>query len=543
MNIALIQFNPVVGDLKGNATRLLDLAHKAQLQKADLVMAPELSLCGYPPKDLLDRPTFVRELLDLTDAVCAQSLAVPLVFGSITERDGHLYNSALAVQGGNRIAIANKQLLPTYDVFDESRYFTPGSETTIAKLADRRCALTICEDAWSVDASVARRYAADPLSSVNSQNCDLLLNLSASPFTLNKYAARSQLFSSVAQHTGVPVAMVNQVGGNDELIFDGHSGLWHPNGAELFRAPSFREALQLVTVGGTPTQLPPMTRPELAYNALVLGLKDYARKCGFERAVLGLSGGIDSALVATLAADALGAANVLGVAMPSRYSSDHSITDAQQLALNLGIGFEVLPIEPMFGQVLGSLKEPLDRLRSPYPGDVTWENVQARLRGLTVMALSNRTQALALTTGNKSEVAVGYCTLYGDMVGGLSVISDVPKTLVYEICEWINRDAERIPRNSLLKAPSAELRPDQKDEDSLPPYAVLDPILEAHVEDGLSAPEIIAQGFNSETVNRVVRLVRGAEYKRRQAAPGLIITSKAFGPGRRMPLAQAFVEI
>lgn len=543
MNIALIQFNPVVGDLKGNATRLLELLQQAHRQKADIALAPELCLCGYPPKDLLDRPAFIRELLDATNSLCAQSSPLPLVFGSITEHEGRLYNSAIVAQNGNRTAVANKQLLPTYDVFDESRYFTPGNATTIVSLGDRRCALTICEDAWSVDQTLARRYSADPLATVTPESCDLLLNLSASPFTLDKYRARSQLFSMVAQKTGVPVAMVNAVGANDELIFDGHSGIWRPNGEPLFRAANFREAMHVVSLSGAPTKTPVLERPELAYEALVLGLRDYARKCGFSRAVLGLSGGVDSALVATIAADALGPSNVLGVAMPSRYSSDHSLADAQQLATNLGIAYEVLPIEPMFARVLGSLQEPLDRLRAPYPGDVTWENTQARLRGLTVMALSNRTGALALTTGNKSEVAVGYCTLYGDMVGGLSVISDVPKTLVYEICAWINRQTERIPQSTLTKAPSAELRPDQKDEDSLPPYSVLDPILEAHVEDGLSARDIVALGYDPETVNRVVRLVRGAEYKRRQAAPGLIITSKAFGPGRRMPVAQAFVEI
>lgn len=543
MNIALIQFNPVVGDLKGNMARLLALTHEAQQKNARLALAPELCLCGYPPKDLLDRPAFVRQLLEATNALCANSGALPLVFGSVSEREGRLYNSAIATQAGECLAVANKQLLPTYDVFDESRYFTPGLGTTITTLGGLRCALTVCEDVWGVDSTLARRYAVDPLSTVTRDSADLLLNLSASPFTLNKYIARSQLFSMVAKRTSVPVAMVNQVGGNDELIFDGHSGIWQTNGEPLSRAPSFAESVQVasLTASTTPTQL--LTRPELAYEALVLGLRDYARKCGFERAVLGLSGGIDSALVATLAADALGAKNVLGVAMPSRYSSEHSLIDAKQLAVNLGIEFEVLPIEAMFGQVLASLQDPLDKLRAPYAGDVTWENVQARLRGLTVMAISNRTSALALTTGNKSEVAVGYCTLYGDMVGGLSVISDVPKTLVYEICQWVNKNGERIPASTLTKAPSAELRPGQKDEDSLPPYAVLDPILEAHVEDGLSAPEIIAQGFDSETVIRVVRLVRGAEYKRRQAAPGLIITSKAFGPGRRMPLAQSFLEI
>lgn len=544
MNIALLQFNPVVGDLEANARVLLDWAHTARARGAELALAPELCLCGYPPKDLLDRPAFVRDLLAVTARVTRDCPDLPLVFGSISEREGRLFNAAVVARNGALVAQATKQLLPTYDVFDERRHFAPGEQLLLTRIGNRQCAVSICEDAWGATEEAKTRYSFDPLSDLNPQNCDLLINLSASPFTLDKYTFRSELFSSIARRHGIAVAMVNQVGANDELIFDGHSGIWHPDGRVVARAKSFEEELLVASLETSGAAYPrDELRPcdaELAYRALVLGLRDYAQKCGFTKAVIGLSGGIDSALVATLAADALGAPNVLGVAMPSRYSSEHSIADAKQLAINLGIQFESMPIEPLFAKFLEVLGEPLDRLRAPYPGDVTWENVQARLRGATIMALSNRTGAMVLTTGNKSEVAVGYCTLYGDMVGGLSVISDVPKTLVYAIAEWINRDSERIPRSSLTKPPSAELRPDQKDEDSLPPYAVLDPILEAFVEDGLNVEELIARGFERETVNRVVKLVRGAEYKRRQAAPGLIITSKAFGPGRRMPLAQRY---
>lgn len=540
MNIALLQFNPMVGDLNSNAKALLDWALAAKERGATLALAPELCLCGYPPKDLLDRPGFIRDTLAVTEHVIEQCPDLPLVFGSIVERDGRLYNAAIAAQKGVVLAQGAKQLLPTYDVFDEQRYFTPGTELLVTQLGNARCAVSICEDAWSDTEQGKRRYGFDPFAKVAEQGCDLLVNLSASPFTLDKYTFRDNLFGSLARRYGVPVAMVNQVGANDELIFDGHSGVWQKDGTLIARGKSFEEDLVVAALDSGAVSAERASDPELAYRALVLGLRDYARKCGFSKAVLGLSGGIDSALVATIAADALGPQNVIGVAMPSRYSSEHSIADARQLAHNLGVQFDVIPIEPMFAEFLGSLKEPLDAFATTYPGDVTWENVQARLRGVTVMALSNRTGALALTTGNKSEAAVGYCTLYGDMAGGLSVISDVPKTLVYEIAHWLNRDVERIPLSSISKPPSAELRPDQKDEDSLPPYAVLDPILELFVEDGLNVDDIVARGFDRETVVRVVKLVRGTEYKRRQAAPGLIITSKAFGPGRRMPLAQRY---
>jgi NAD+ synthase (glutamine-hydrolysing) len=540
MNIALLQFNPVVGDLESNTQTLIEWAQAAKARGASLAIAPELCLCGYPPKDLLDREAFVRDLLAATARVVSECPDMPLVFGSVSTRDGRLYNAAIAACDGALVGCATKQLLPTYDVFDERRHFTPGSSLQRLQLGNLNCAVSICEDAWGDTEDSKRRYGLDPLAGLPGAGADLLINLSASPFTLDKYSFRSELFSSVARRIRLPVAMVNQVGANDELIFDGHSGVWNEHGELVARAKSFDEDLLIAQLSATST---PETQPvneELAYRALVLGLRDYARKCGFTKAVLGLSGGIDSALVATLAADALGSENVLGVGMPSRYSSAHSIADAKQLAQNLGIGFELISIEPLFATFLETLQEPIDRLRAPYSGDVTWENVQARLRGATVMAVSNRTGAIALTTGNKSEVAVGYCTLYGDMVGGLSVISDVPKTLVYSICHWINRNGERIPDNSLTKPPSAELRPDQKDEDSLPPYSILDPILESCVEDGLNVDEIVGRGFDRDTVLRVVKLVRGAEYKRRQAAPGLIITSKAFGPGRRMPVAQKY---
>lgn len=546
MNIALLQFNPVVGDLQFNARMLLEWAHDARARGAALAIAPELCLCGYPPKDLLDRPAFVRDVLAVTEHVTSHCPDIALVFGSVTVRDGRLYNSAIVAQQGQLVTQGEKQLLPTYDVFDESRYFTPGERLLTTKLGGLNCAISVCEDAWGDTDEARRRYASSPFAGLDDSRCDLLINLSASPFTLDKYAFRSELFASIARKHRLPVAMVNQVGANDELIFDGHSGVWHKDGSLAARAKSFEEELLITSLDGSgagpghPIAETSAPDAELAYHALVLGLRDYARKCGFAKAVIGLSGGIDSALVATLAADALGPENVLGVAMPSRYSSEHSLADAKQLAQNLGIQFDLVSIEPLFTRFLDTLQAPLDRLRAPYPGDVTWENVQARLRGATIMAISNRTGAMALTTGNKSEVAVGYCTLYGDMVGGLSVISDVPKTLVYAISDWLNRNGERIPRSSLTKAPSAELRPDQKDEDSLPPYAVLDPILEAFIEDGLNVNDIVERGFERETVVRVIKLVRGAEYKRRQAAPGLIITSKAFGPGRRMPIAQRY---
>jgi NAD+ synthase (glutamine-hydrolysing) len=548
MQIALLQFNPIVGDFEGNVRRIHGLLVEATARGAELAVCSELSVLGYPPRDLLERPGFVAAAQEWTAWLVKQTSDVPLVFGSIGLHHGRLTNDAVVAQHGVELCRAEKQLLPNYDVFDEQRHFRSGERLARVTLAGQRCALSICEDAWATAPGLGEFYARDPLAEVDGTNTDLLLNLSASPFTLSKLEQRPRLFAELARRTGVPLVMVNQVGGNDELIFDGRSSVFDGQGRLLAQAKMFEPHLLLVDTLVDAQQAqrnlpPPCEEAEAAYNALVLGVRDYLTKCGFERAVLGLSGGIDSALVATIAADALGPSNVLGVAMPTRYSSDHSQGDALTLARALGIGFERIDIDPIFAAYLEHLREPVDRLTAPRAGDVTWENVQARIRGATIMAISNRTGALPLTTGNKSELAVGYCTLYGDMVGGLAVISDVPKTMVYRLARWANQVRPRIPENTLTKPPSAELRPDQKDEDSLPPYDVLDQVLEGYVEDQLSPAQLVAQGFAQPLVERVVKLVRGAEYKRKQAAPGLIITRKAFGSGRRIPVAQGYREL
>lgn len=543
LSIALIQSNPTVGAVSENAEGLLSRYHEATRKGAQSAIASELVVPGYPPRDLLDRPGFVRATLEANQHITASTGDIPLIFGSIGQANGRLTNEAIVAQNGKLVARATKQLLPTYDVFDERRYFAPGSQLTWVTIAGKRCAISICEDAWSSASGLAERYPSDPLTAVTPGNTDVLVNLSASPFTLAKLKNRETLFSSHAQRLGVSVAMVNQVGANDELIFDGRSTVFDPSGTVIGRAKMFSEDVLLASVG-SPSRIEPDADVacEAAYRALVLGVKDYARKCGFTHAVLGLSGGIDSALVATVAADALGSQNVLGIAMPTRYSSAGSVEDATQLASNLGIACDLVDVDGMFDAYLKTLGPHLDKKASAAEGDVTWENVQARIRGATVMAYSNRTGALPLTTGNKSELAVGYCTLYGDMVGGLSVISDVPKTMVYDIARWLNSEGERIPERSITKPPSAELRPDQQDQDSLPPYEVLDAIVAAYIEDQKSPDEILALGFDRAVIEQVVGLIVRAEYKRRQAAPGLIITRKAFGPGRRIPLAQRFRE-
>lgn len=541
MKLALIQLNPTVGALSDNSTKLLDAALQAQRQGAEVAIASELSVCGYPPRDWLDHPRFVHDTLEQSRRIVEAPLQIPLVFGTLGLREGQLTNDAVVAQGGREVGRATKQLLPTYDVFDESRYFSSGHQLVQMTLAGRRCALSVCEDAWADAPELAGRYPENPLAALCDSGVEWLLNVSASPFTLHKPRARRETFGAIARQYGIFVAFVNQVGGNDELLFDGQSTVWDPTGAIIARAKSFEEDLRVVDVHSRAPLAPePESLEQAAYRALVMGVRDYLQKCGFTKAVLGLSGGIDSALVATLAVDALGAENVLGVAMPTRYSSKHSLEDARQLAVNLGMPFEVVDIEPLFASTVATLETPLERQSQASAGDVTWENVQARLRGMTVMALSNRTGALALTTGNKSELAVGYCTLYGDMAGGLAVLSDVPKTWVYRLAHWINRDVERIPQRTLTKAPSAELRPDQTDQDSLPPYDVLDAILEAYIEQHQAPDEIIAAGHAPAVVRQVMKLVNNSEYKRRQAAPGLILTRKAFGPGRRIPVAQRY---
>ncbi len=543
MSVALLQLNATVGDFSANSQLLLEKLREAELAGGEVAVASELVVCGYPPRDLLDSPRFVRLVADATAHIVAETRDVPLVFGTLGTRDGRLSNDAVVAAHGREIARSSKVLLPNYDVFDEHRYFQPGAALGRFEHRGRRYALSVCEDAWGAVPSLVGRYAYNPLDAIDETNTDTLINLSASPFTLSKLQQRDGIFADVARRRGVGVVMVNQVGGNDELIFDGRSAVFDEQGTCLARAAAFEAQLLLANWSSPGAKAATPDTEEAAYRALVLGVRDYARKCGFSKAVLGLSGGIDSALVACIAADALGPGNVVGVAMPTRYSSEHSIADAQSLAKHLGIRFELIDIDPIFDSYISNLGDALDGWGPAPATDVTWENVQARIRGATVMAISNRTGALPLTTGNKSEVAVGYCTLYGDMVGGLSVISDVPKTMVYRIARYINRDGVRIPPNTLTKPPSAELRPDQKDEDSLPPYDVLDPILEAYIEEHRSAEELVDSGFDRATVERVVKLVRGAEYKRRQAAPGLILTRKAFGPGRRMPIAQKYVDL
>ncbi|HEX9294638.1 MAG TPA: NAD+ synthase [Polyangiaceae bacterium] len=563
MRIALLQINVTVGALEANVDAILRAARRAHELGADLAVTSELALLGYPPRDLLERPAFVRSVLAQNDRlVAAVPQGLTLVFGTIepTEGEGRpLYNSALVASGGKVLGRARKRLLPTYDVFDEDRYFEPGDRATKVSLACGTIGLTICEDAWNdltwlayrayggrsyVQAGGrAPRYHENPVGDLVAQKIDLLVNLSASPFTIAKRRSRGEMFAQMAQLHQVPIAFVNQVGANDELIFDGRSALFSRDGTVKARAAAFAEDLVICDLAtGGPVAADVSSDEEAAYRALVLGTKDYARKCGFERTVVGLSGGIDSALTATIAADALGPENVVGVAMPSRYSSEGSRADARRLAANLGIELREISIEPMFQAYLAGLSPELDALAATCPGDVTFENVQARIRGTLLMAISNRTGALLLTTGNKSEIGVGYCTLYGDMAGGLAVISDVPKTMVYRLAHDVNRERERIPRASIEKAPSAELCPGQTDQDTLPPYELLDRVLERFVEDGADRDAIVAEGIAPSVVDRVISLVQGSEYKRRQAAPGLILTKKAFGVGRRMPIAQKFRE-
>jgi NAD+ synthase (glutamine-hydrolysing) len=564
MRIALVQLDVTVGALEANGAAILQGVRRARDQGAELAIFSELVLVGYPPRDLLDRPAFVRAVLAKNEEI-VNSLpeGITVLFGTIDERtngEGRpLHNAALAARRGEIVARAYKRLLPNYDVFDEDRYFEPGAASATLTVGGKLVGVTICEDAWNDQALLAYRassarsyrevdgpmprYRQNPVAELVEQKVDLLVNVSGSPFALSKRETRPAMFAGIAKRYGVPHAFVNQVGGYDELLFDGRSTLFGKDGSVLARAAAFAEDVVVCDVPGVGPVAPDLeSDEEAAYRALVMGTRDYAHKCGFRRAVLGLSGGIDSALTAAIAADALGPEHVLGVGMPSRYSSEGSRGDAKALAANLGIGFREVPIEPMFTPYLASLEKPLAEMAAPSPSDVTFENVQARIRGTVLMAISNRTGALLLTTGNKSELGVGYCTLYGDMAGGLAVISDVPKTMVYRLARYVNRAGERIPNASIEKAPSAELRPGQLDQDSLPPYELLDRVLERFVEDGAGRDAIVAEGIPADVVDRVVSLVQASEYKRRQAAPGLILTKKAFGVGRRMPIAQKFKE-
>ncbi|MDD5309988.1 MAG: NAD+ synthase [Deltaproteobacteria bacterium] len=543
MRIALAQVNPTVGDFEGNAGLVLARLTEAEAQGARLCVFPEMCLAGYPPHDLLERPAFVARNLEALAEVARHTARVAAVVGFVAENPDklgkRLQNAAALLAGGQVVAVQAKTLLPTYDVFDERRYFEPARFSRPVELDGVSLGLSVCEDIWNNPGFWPdRHYDRDPIAELVAQGADVIVNISASPFTLEKRRLRPRMLEAAARHYRRPIVFVNQVGGNDDLVFDGASLAFGPNGRLWARAADWAEDLVVVDTeaGAGDVRTPIATDEAAALEALTVGVRDYARKCGFKSAVLGLSGGIDSSLVAAVGARALGPKNVLGVAMPSRYSSQGSLTDAVALAKNLGIRFETLPIDGLFQGFLDGLAP---SFAGTAPGTAE-ENLQARVRGTLLMALSNKFGHLLLTTGNKSELATGYCTLYGDMAGGLAVVSDVPKTLVYRLCAELNREREVIPSSVIDKPPSAELRPDQKDEDSLPPYPVLDAILDLYVEKGLSIADIAARGHDERVVREVARLVRGSEYKRRQAAPGIKITAKAFGPGRRMPVAERF---
>jgi NAD+ synthase (glutamine-hydrolysing) len=547
MRLLLAQLNFTVGAFDQNFAKMAAAVAEGAACGADLVVFSELATTGYPPRDLLRHDRFIDLNLELLDRVAGLTAGGPAVLIGFVDRNlsstGKALHNAVALCADGRVAERrHKSLLPTYDVFDEDRYFEPAHLVEPMTLRGVRLGVTICEDVWNDrDFWPSRLYHRDPVEELAGQHVDLFINISASPFTVEKSDLRRRLIRQEAVTHGCYFLYVNQVGGNDELVFDGHSIGIAPAGHEVVRGRAFDEDLILcdIPVAGDGTPEPPVlpayeaSVEQEAYDALVLGLRDYTRKCGFTSAVIGLSGGIDSALTACLAADALGADRVTGVAMPTRYSSPGSVADAEALAKNLGIHYHLVPIDGIYQAHLDALA-PLFAGRKP---DTAEENLQARARGAVLMALSNKFGSILLTTGNKSELAVGYCTLYGDMAGGLAVISDVPKTLVYRLSHYINRERELIPASTLMKPPSAELRPDQRDSDSLPPYEVLDPIVQAYVEEHLGADAIIARGFDRAVVLDVLRLIDNSEYKRRQAAPGLKISSTAFGVGRRFPIA------
>jgi NAD+ synthase (glutamine-hydrolysing) len=542
LRVALLQINPIAGDLTGNASQIIRGVRAAQALDVDLVVTPELALMGYLPRDLLMSKGFVQRSCQMLSGLAAELKDAPAVLvGAATPNPADigrpLFNSAILLRNGATGPMFHKTLLPTYDVFDEDRYFEPGREPGILERDGFRLGISICEDVWNDrDFWKRRRYHQDPIHVLAQAGAQAIINLSASPFTVGKELLREEMLGQMARKHKLPLAWVNQVGGNDDLIFDGRSGAFNREGGLFARAKGFAEDLLVVDLSaetGVIAQDDFAPEAEI-WNALVLGVRDYACKTHFTKVLLGLSGGIDSALTAAIAVDAMGRENVLGVMMPSVYSSQGSLDDSLELARNLGIQILSLPISP----IMETYESALSGAFQGYKPDVTEENIQSRIRGNLLMALSNKYGALLLTTGNKSELAVGYCTLYGDMNGGLAVIADLPKMMVYRVARYRNRRKPDIPESTLTKAPSAELRPDQTDQDSLPPYEVLDQILELHIEGSESAEEIIAQGFDEKTVRRVLRMVRNAEFKRKQAAPVLKVTSRAFGTGWRMPIAR-----
>ncbi len=554
MRIAMAQINPTIADINGNRDKIISFIQDAGTRGADLVIFPEMATIGYPPMDLLENRKLINDNLASIEEI-ARSCTGPAVICGYVDKDpdNHplLFNAAAFMAGGRIVSRHFKTLLPTYDVFDELRYFSNAREHCVAEYMGRRIAITICEDIWNdldfyagggapagslEKYDYRRRYGTDPIQKLVALKANLLVNISASPFTRGKNRFKRTMIADIARHHTMPVAYVNQVGGNDSLVFDGNSIAFNRQGTIIGRARPFEEDLAIVDLDSDAEIGIDDSEIEEIRQALVLGIRDYVRKCGFRSVVIGLSGGIDSALTAVLAVQALGPENVTGITMPSVYSSAGSIDDSRILAENLGIRFETVPIRSLFDEYRKNLGE----IFSGKPEDVTEENIQARIRGNILMAVSNKEKSLVLSTGNKSELAMGYCTLYGDMSGGLAAISDLPKTLVYELSRHINRDREIIPDASITKPPSAELRPNQKDQDSLPPYEVLDRILELYIEERLSADEIVAQGFPESTVRPILHTVNINEYKRRQAAPGIKVTAKAFGVGRRIPIAQRF---
>ena len=546
MDVYIAQLNLTVGDLTGNEELIRRAYRRGADAGASIVVVPELAVTGYPPRDLLERESFVEASLSVRDRLARMTGETALVFGCIARNESPvgkpLHNAAIVAQNGGVVLEQAKRLLPTYDIFDELRYFEPGTGGGVLELQGKRVGVSICEDLWFEHHVPGRRlYATDPMEALRAADCELLINLSASPFNLGKRRLRHQLFGRIAARHRIPIVYVNQVGGNDELLFDGSIVVFDDGGAPAFCARSFAEDEAMVMVGGIPGaagHLAAMSDEEEIAAALTLGLRDYVHKCGFREVVLGLSGGIDSAVAATLAVDALGAAAVTGMSMPSPFSSAGSISDAEALAANLGIRCLSCPIDPIFRAYTEALQPMFGHDRFT----LTHENVQARARGNLLMAWSNETGAMVISTGNKSELAVGYCTLYGDMAGGLAVLGDVYKTMVYRLAQWLNRGGERIPLASIGKPPSAELRPDQTDQETLPPYEVLDGILSLYIEQGEGIAAIAARGFDRALVQRIAGLVDSNEFKRSQAAPTIRVTTKAFGTGRQMPIAQGWTR-
>jgi len=558
MKICLAQINPTIGAFKQNAGKICKSINAARKQGADLVIFPEMSVVGYPPKDLLELSGFVDSNLKALEEIKSSTYGIAAIVGfvdrNVEQRGKALHNAAAYIKNRKIVSRHYKSLLPTYDVFDEDRYFEPTHNISIAKISGRKFGISICEDAWGADAVwPGTIHHKDPVECMINQGAEIIINISASPFTIGKQDARLKMLTGHAKRYNVPIVFVNQIGGNDDLVFDGNSLVINKKGVVVDRASGFKEDLLMVEFKGSDVNAgesklradKKKTRcvagegnVESVYKALVLGTRDYVKKCGFKKAVIGLSGGIDSAVTAVIAVKALGSKKVLGVTMPSSFSSKGSVEDSVVLAEKLGIDCQVIPIKSIYN----AYTKTLSGIFAGLPFDVTEENLQARIRGKILMAISNKHGYLVLTTGNKSELAVGYCTLYGDMCGGLAVISDIPKTMVYDLAEYINRRKEIIPVDTIEKPPSAELRPNQKDQDSLPPYDVLDGVLMAYIEETKDVGDIVGMGYDESLVKDIISKVDRNEYKRKQAAPGLKVTTKAFGTGRRMPLAQRYTR-